>query len=203
MMLSMCQSKANLQRQTSLLKDSTTVVASFSLDRSPTRRTCLLFTFGTSVSGQITITGSLSGTPTTETLNISSSTFKNSIKSFDTVTLVEFDSTLVSSGTSFDIKSVGRNGIEQSMLTTVVSEYPAQFVRQRPSSTAFDVKKSGSVERNMPYVIFPYTSSFTPRDTDIVTNVTTNEKFFVVGDPLEEHYGMMKHYMVKLQRKEQ
>ena len=203
MMLSMCQSKINLQRQTSLLKDSTTVSSSITLDRTPVRKTCLLFNFGASVSGDITITGSLGGASITETLTVSSSTFKNSIKLYDTITTVEFDASIVSSGTTVEIKSVGRNGIEQSVLTTIISNYPAQFVRQRPSSTAFDVKLSGSVERNMPYVVIPYTSSFTPRDTDIITNVTTGENFFAVGDPLEEHYGMMKHYMVKLQRKEQ
>lgn len=203
MMLSMCQSKMNLQRQTSLLKDSSTVSSSITLDRDPIRKTCLSIEFSEKVSGSITVNGSLDGTAVIETLTVSNSSFKNTVKLYDTITSVEFDSTIVSTSSTFTIKSVGRNGEEQSVLTTIVSNYPVQFVRQRPSSTAYDVKISGSVERNMPYVIIPYTSSFTPRDTDIITNVTTSEVFFAVGDPLEEHYGSMRHYMVKLQRKEQ
>ena len=203
MMLSMCQSKINLQRQTSLLKDSSTVESSITLDRNPIRETCLLIEFGESVSGDITITGSLDSSAVSETITLSSRNFATSKKMIDTVTSIAFDSTIVSSGTTLQIKSVGRSGIEQAVLTTIVENYPAQFVRQRPSSTAFDVKKSGSIERNMPYVVIPYTSSFSPRDTDIITNVTTSEKFFAVGDPYEEHYGRMKHWLVKLQRKEE
>ena len=197
----MCQSKVNLQRQTSLLKDSATVTASFSLDRSPTRKTCLLFQFGAAVSGTITITGSLGGSSQSEVLTVSSSDFKNSIKTYDTITSIALNADIVSSGTTIVVKSIGRNGLEQAVLTTIISNWPAQFIRQK--SVAFDVKKSGSVEKNMPNVIIPYTTSFTPEDTDIITNVGTGEVFFIVGNPYEEHYGMMKHYICKLQRKEQ
>ena len=201
MILSMCQSKISLKRQTSLLKDSTTVVASFALDRSPTRKTCLLVEFAVAVTGTITISGSLDSSPVSETLSISSSTFKNSIKMYDSITSIALDATIVASGTTVTVKSIGRNGLEQAVETTIIASYPAQFIRQK--SVGFDVKISGSVEKNMPLVIIPYTSTFTPQDADLVTNSGTGEIFFVVGNPYEEHYGMMKHYILKLQRKEQ
>jgi hypothetical protein len=138
-----------------------------------------------------------------ETLSISSSKFKTSLKRYDSITSVELDSTIVASAANITIKSVGSGGLEQSILTTVIASYPAQFVRQRPSSSAFDIKTSGGVERNMPHVVVPYTSTFTPRISDIITNNYTSEKFFVSGDPFIEHYGSMKHWVIKLQRKEE
>lgn len=163
----------------------------------------MLVKFEASVSGVVTITGTLDGSAVSETLTLSSSKFKTSLKEYDAITSVACDATIVASGTNISIKSVGTGGIEQAILTTVISTYPAQFVKQRPSSSAFSVQVSGGVERNMPHAIIPYTTSFTPRVTDILINDYTQEKFFVSGDPFVEHYGLMKHWVVKLQRKEE
>jgi len=203
MITSVCQSKIKLQRETSLLLDSVAVSASTALDRSPARKTLLLIKFEDAVSGDITITGSLSGSSVSETLTLSSAKFKTSLKEYDTITSVACDATIVATATNITVKSVGTGGLEQAVLTTVIDSYPAQFVKQRPSSSAFSVQTAGGVERNMPHVIIPYTASFTPRVSDIITNNYTLEKFFVSGDPFVEHYGLMKHWVIKLQRKEE
>ena len=203
MITSVCQSRIKIQRETSLLLDSVSVSASMTLDRSPNRSTLLLVNFDSEVSGDITISGSLSGSSVSETLTISSSTFKTSLKKYDAVTSVDFDSSIVSSSSNVSIKSIGTGGIEQAVLTTVIASYPAQFVRQRPSSSAFSVNISGGVERNMPHVVVPFTTTFTPRVSDLITNNYTSEVFFVSGDPFIEHYGLMKHWVIKLQRKEE
>jgi hypothetical protein len=174
-----------------------------SLDRSPNRSTLLLINFDTSVTGSITIDGSLAGSSVSESLSITSSKFKTSLKRYDSITSITFDSDIVDSSANVSIKSIGTGGIEQAVLTTIIDSFPAQFVRQRPSSSAFSVNISGGVERNMPHVIIPFTSNFTPRVSDLITNNYTAEIFFVSGDPFVEHYGLMKHWVIKLQRKEE
>ena len=212
MLLSMCQSRVTIKRQTSELFDSQTASASISVSRNPNTKANVQVkitrsSFGTT--GDVTVTGTVlvyseanegSYTAVEEVLSFTGGQdIAVTVKEYSTVETVACSSAFVTAEVTIECMYVGLDGGSIDSRYSVISSYPAQFTR---SSGAFPVPRFGSYESEKTFILVPYSTSFSPQTADVVTNDTTSEKYLVVGDPLVEQVGISPHWRLVVSRDE-
>ena len=209
MLLSMCKSRISLTRQTGELFDSQVASASISVTRNPQiTATVQVNKSGTATAGTVTITGTIttydsstnepSSSAVTETLTMSQyQEVAITLKQFNTVSTVECSAGLVSAGVTIKCTYVGNDGGSIDSQYSVVTNYPAEFIRTNES---LSIPRSGSSEKERAIMLLPYDPSFSPEDADFVSNDFTSEKFFIEGVPLIEQIGISQHWRVIVAR---
>jgi hypothetical protein len=197
MLISICKSRVNITRRTNKAVSSTAVASSISITTTPKIACPINFIFSNSQTGVITVTGTLNGSPQTETINISSNKVVGGVKSFSSITTVALDSAIVSAGGTVLVKYIGSDGGSVSSETSVVTDYPIQIDRGKQD---FFVPESGSNPVENAKALLPYTENFTPQDGDILTiDNVSSEKFLVSGIPFIEQIGFMSYWHLQLQ----
>ena len=209
MLMSLCKSRVSIKRQTSELFDSQAAAASIAVSRTPdSNATVQVKKEGTATAGTVTITGTITeydanNTPSSSAVSdvLEMSAYQKigvTVKEYGAVSAVEFSAALVSAGVTVTCNYVGNDGGTIDSQYSVVTDYPAQFVRTK--TTNFPVERFGSFEKEKPELLIPYTTSFTPQPTDVVINDYTTEKFIVEGTPLIEQVGIDQYWRVSLAR---
>ena len=209
MLMSICQSRISLKRQTSELFTPVAASASIAVSRNPeTTATVQILKEGTATAGTFTITGTIteydsdnvpSSTAVSETLSLSAyQKIAVTLKEYDTVTSVACSAPLVSAGVTVTCNYVGNDGGSIESQYSVVTDFPAQFVRTK--SNQFPVERFGSFEKEKPELLIPYDTAFTPKPSDVVVNDFTGEKFIVEGSPLIQQVGIGQYWRIWLAR---
>ena len=207
MLMSLCQSRITIKRQTSELFASQVAEATISVSRNPdTTATVQVLKEGTATAGTLTVVGTLteydadnvpSDTAVSETLSLAAYQKRLvTVSGFDTVTSVACSAGLVSAGVTVTCNYIGNDGGSIDSQYSVVTDYPGQFVRSR--TTDLPVDRFGSFEKEKPDLLLPYTTSFTPQPTDVVINDFTTEKFIVEGTPLVEQVGISQYWRISV-----
>lgn len=209
MLLSMCKSLVTLKRQTSELFDDQVASASITVSRNPdSTATVQVNKSGTATAGTVTITGTItqydsstnepSSAAVEDTITLSQyQSVGISVKQFDTVTSVACSAALVSAGVTVSCAYVGTDGGSIESQYSVISSFPAQFIR---NNADLSDPISGSNEHERAIMLLPYDPSFSPKVTDVVTNDGTSEKYFIEGVPLIEQIGISQHWRVIVAR---
>ena len=120
----------------------------------------------------------------TDTISFSSSSLGITVKDFDTVTSIACDATLVSSGSTIEVKYFGKGGGSASSEYAVVSGWPCFINRPLGNSIStqdYRVDSFGSFQTEKPLIFMAYDESFTPAVSDFIVDADTNEKYFVLG----------------------
>ena len=199
MLISNCFNTINVVRQSNTTQSSTLVISSISITSQPKLSTALSFKFSQKCTGVISITGTLSGSSNTENVSISNNTIAQSMKKFDTISAIGFDSNLVSSGANVEIKYIGMGGSSVPIETSLISNFPINLSRKDSSIV---VDNEGSIQYELLTGLIPFTTQYTPKEFDLLTVNETNEKFIVTGAPRVEQVGINQHYICKLKRYE-
>lgn len=208
MLMSICQSRVTIKRQTSELFDSQVAAATIAVSRNPsTSSTVQVKKEGTATAGTFTITGTLveydvnnvpSSTAVSETLTLSAyQKISVTLNEYDTVTSVACSTGLVSAGVTVTCNYFGNDGGSIESQISITSDFPAQFVRKESS---FPVERFGSFEKEKPDLLIPYDTSFTPKVADVVINDFTSEKFMIDGTPLIQQVGIGQYWRISLAR---
>ena len=208
MLMSICQSRITIKRQTSELFDSQVAAATIAVSRNPsTSSTVQVKKEGTATAGTFTITGTLveydvnnvpSSTAVSETLTLSAyQKISVTLNEYDTVTSVACSAGLVSAGVTVTCNYFGNDGGSIESQISITSDFPAQFVRKESS---FPVERFGSFEKEKPDLLIPYDTSFTPKVADVVINDFTSEKFMIDGTPLIQQVGIGQYWRISLAR---
>jgi len=199
MILSMCFTTAKVIRQSNTSVSETTVSSTITVSSQPQVRTAVTLIFAIRVTGNATITGTLSGVSQIEIISISANKIGQTIKQFDTITKVDLSSGIVSTGTTFKVKYAGTSGTSVPILTDVIDNWPIRISRGK---SYIKVDMDGSTEMEKCSAILPYDTLWTPKEFDIITIKETSEKFIVVGAPEMEQVGINQHWNVYLSRYE-
>lgn len=184
MIFSMCQNIILLQRRSSIVLEGQTPAASISVTAQPQSQCVVQLNLSANSSGSITVNGSLGGVSKTETLTYSSSRFGCTALQFDTLTTIECDSDIISSGSTLDIKYMGLGGGSIEILSTVVDNYPVNITRTGSQTIHAADQRSdtyGSFIKEGPFVHIPYSENFYPKVNDLMTEKFTNEVFSIRG----------------------
>ena len=208
MLMSICQSRITIKRQTSELFDSQVATSSITVSRNPnTTSTVQVKKEGTATAGTFTITGTIteydsdnvpSSTAVSDTLSLSAyQKLAITVKEYDVVTSVACSAALVSAGVTVTCNYVGNDGGSIESQTSIVTDFPAQFVRK---DSSFPVERFGSFAKEKPDLLIPYDTSFTPEIADVVINDFTSEKFLIEGRPLIQQIGIGQYWRISLAR---
>ena len=206
MLMSICQSRVTIKRQTSELFDSQVAASSITVSRNPnTTATVQVKKEGTATAGTFTITGTIveydanntpSSTAVSETLSLSAyQKLAVTLKQYDTVTTVDCSADLVTAGVTVICNYFGNDGGSIESQTSIVTDFPAQFVRK---DSSFPVERFGSFSKEKPDLLIPYDTSFTPEIADVVINDFTSEKFLIEGTPLIQQIGIGQYWRISL-----
>lgn len=199
MLISNCFNTVSVVRQSNTTQSSTSVVSTITISSQPSIQTALSFKFSARCSGVITISGTVSGSSTTEDITISNNTICQSMKKFSNITTIAFDANLVSSGTNVIIKYINMGGSSVPTSSTEVSNFPINLSR---SKSELIIDKDGSVQHEIMKGLLPYTNEYSPKEFDILTIDQTSESFIVVGKPIFQQVGINTHWVCNLKRYE-
>ena len=199
MLISLCQSLVSISRRTNQASAVVAVTSTIPISVNPELNCPLNFVFSVSQTGEITITGTLNGSPQTETVSVSSNKIGSGIKLFSTVTSVALDAAIVSGGGTVKIKFIGKDGGSVASNSTVASDYPLRVNRGNENLL---VPQSGSNPVEKASALLPYTEVFDPKEGDIITLNQTGVQFLVTGNPFIEQVGFNSYWMLNLQKYE-
>ena len=197
MLISICQSLANIDRRSNTLLASTTVVSSISTIATPKINSCIILKFSNSQSGVITITGTLDGSSSSETLTISGSKIAAGIKSFSSLVSIALDSAIVSTGGTVEAKFAGKDGGSIFTTTRVATAYPVRISR---GGANLSVPISGTTETEKTKALLPYTEVFNPQEGDLLSLIEMPTQYIVVGAPFIEMVGFNSYWVCNLER---
>ena len=208
MLMSICKSRITIKRQTSELFDSQAAASSIAVSRNPnTTATVQVKKEGTATAGTFTVTGTLteydsdnipSSTAVSETLSLTAyQKIAVTIKQYDTVSSVDCSADLVTAGVTVTCNYFGNDGGSIESQTSIVTDFPAQFVRK---DSSFPVENFGSFEKENLHLLIPYDTAFTPEVADVVINDFTSEKFMIQGSPLIQQVGIGQYWRISIAR---
>lgn len=208
MLMSVCKSRITIQRQTSELFTPQAAAVSISVSRTPAFNATVQVERTGNTAGIFTITGTItqydannepSSVSVTDTLSFSEyQKVGVTVKEFTVISSVACSAPLVSAGSVVTCTFVGNDGGTIFNKYSVISDYPAQFVRTKQTNLPID--RLGSFEKEKPDLLVPYTTTFAPQPTDVVVNDFTGEKFIIEGSPLIEQVGIDQYWRLSLAR---
>lgn len=187
-----------LRRATSYILDSVTPAATLTPDRQPSAASRILVHVTGSPSGNVTITGTVSGVTDTEVLSWSGSAgVRVSIKTFSAVT--GFTSTLTG-GTAIYAQAVGAGGQpEANKLTDLATGQPVSLVQK--NQPGWKGLAAGHETTADAVCKVPYTDLYTPKVGDLITT-DTSETYEVIAVHLRGGGLRPGTWIVVLQRRE-
>jgi hypothetical protein len=204
MITSICHNTVKVTRQSNKASDSVTVDGSnpslsIGASSQPERATALSFKFSDRVTGSITISGSLNGSSQTEEVSISNNKISASMKRFDQVDTIAFDSSITDDSPSVTVKYLDLSGSAIPIENVVIDGFPINLSRKKSSLV---IDREGSNQYEVIVGIIPYTEQWTPREFDLFLIKETTEQFLVVGVPRIEQIGINMHWSCNLKRYE-
>ncbi len=159
-----------IKRATSYVLDSVAIAATLTPDRQPSSASRLLLYASGSPSGNVTITGTVSGVSDTEVLSWSGTAgARVSVKTFSAVT--SLTSTLTG-GTTIYAQAVGAGGQpEANKLTDIVTGLPVSLVmKNQPGWKGLAPGHEATADA---VCKVPYTDLYTPKVGDLITTDTS------------------------------
>lgn len=159
-----------LKRATSYVLDSVTISASLSPSRQPSSASRLLVHASGSPTGNVTVTGTVSGVTDTEVLSWSGTAGgRVTVKTFSAVT--SFTSSLTG-GTSIYAQAVGAGGQpEANKLTDILSGFPASLIQK--NQPGWKGLAAGHEETADAVAKLAYLDIYTPAEGDLLTTDTS------------------------------
>lgn len=200
MLWAMCKSRIKVIRNTDVVV-SEAAASSISITRQPSIDTTVQITLSENSSGTVTINGSLNGSSQTSTLTFSSNRVDVSFKEFDTLTTIECDSTLVSSGVTVTAKYVTGGGGNTTSQYTVVDNWPASLHRAKPyGQVNYIASDAGVNEIERGFLMTPFVDTWSPRTGDVIVLIETQKQFLVEGIALIQDAGSMQYWEIFLNK---
>lgn len=159
-----------LRRATSYVLDSVTISASLSPSRQPSSASRLLVHASGSPTGNVTVTGTVSGVTDTEVLSWSGTAGgRVTVKTFSAVT--SFTSSLTG-GTSIYAQAVGAGGQpEANKLTDILAGFPASLIQK--NQPGWKGLAAGHEETADAVAKLAYLDIYTPAEGDLFTTDTS------------------------------
>lgn len=159
-----------LKRATSYVLDSVTISASLSPSRQPSSASRLLVHASGSPTGNVTVTGTVSGVTDTEVLSWSGTAGgRVTVKTFSAVT--SFTSSLTG-GTSIYAQAVGAGGQpEANKLTDILAGFPASLIQK--NQPGWKGLAAGHEETADAVAKLAYLDIYTPAEGDLFTTDTS------------------------------
>ena len=183
-MMSVLRNRVDITRQTQLLFAVQVAASSIPVTRTPSNSSVVQVKLNQASTGVLTVNGTKNLSGITDTISFSSSSLGITVKDFDTVTSIACDATLVSSGSTIEVKYFGKGGGSASSEYAVVSGWPCFINRPLGNSIStqdYRVDSFGSFQTEKPLIFMAYDESFTPAVSDFIVDADTNEKYFVLG----------------------
>jgi len=200
MLWSVCKSRIKVIRNTDEVVNET-ASSSITITRQPSIDTTLQVTLSGNATGTITVNGSLNGSTQTSTLTFTSSSVDVTFKEFDTLTTIECDSDLVSSGVTVVAKYITNDGGNTTSQYTVVDDWPASFHRAKPyGQVNYIASDAGVNEIERGFLMTPYVDTWEPRTGDVILLKETSKQFLVEGVALIQNPGTMQHWEIFLNK---
>ncbi len=200
MISSLSLSQITVKRKTPAIVSDQSVALNTVVSVSAEGSATIVLVFSSGVSGEVTLTGTYNSSSQSETVLVSSNTVVMSAKQFDTLTSIAMDSSIVATGYTFSAKLSGSDGGVATSLSTIVSAWPMRIVRGKPKWDASE--PMGSIEVEKFYALVEYDETWAPKTGDIFINDNTAEDYLVVGLPTFEGIGYMKHWNIRLVRRQ-
>ena len=159
-----------LKRATSYVLDSVTISASLSPSRQPSSASRLLVHASGSPTGNVTVTGTVSGVTDTEVLSWSGTAGgRVTVKTFSAVT--SFTSSLTG-GTSIYAQAVGAGGQpEANKLTDILAGFPASLIQK--NQPGWRGLAAGHEDSADAVAKLAYLDIYTPAEGDLLTTDTS------------------------------
>lgn len=198
----------SVYRRTAFVVDASLAAASMDYDRAPAKAAFVVVSVsgGTDNTGTVTVHGTVSGAPDSETLTFTGAGFKQTTKLFDSL---DASPTLTTTGLAGEAtvptvsaKAVGSNGHPHHAALLLVSGWPARFDKARG---AWPNPVAGVAEIEKTRIYVDYTTTWSPREGDVLVDETSSEEFLVVGHP-ELHGGgsaIPHHWEFEVRRRNQ
>ena len=184
MMMSILRNRIDITRQTQLLFSVQTAASSIVVARNPSSSSVVQVKLNQSSTGVLTVTGTENSVSVIDSISFASSSLGITVKTFDTVTSISCDATIVASGPTVEAKYFGKDGGSASSQYSVVSGWPCFINRPLGNSIStqdYRVDYFGSFQAEKPLIFMAYDESFTPKVSDFIVDVDTSEKFFILG----------------------
>ena len=203
MLNSICFNTITVVRQSNKAQDQVQVPEAGSptltISNQPKIATSLSFVFSERSTGSVTINGFLDGNAQTETVSISDNKICQSMKQFDQIDTIDFDSGLTTPRPFVKIKYIGMAGSSVPVETSLIDGYPINLSRK---SAKLIIDEEGSIQSEMITGMIPYSDQWTPKEFDLFTIKETSEQFVVVGVPTINQIGINTHWVCNLKRYE-
>lgn len=153
----------------------------------------------------VTVVGTKDGSAQSTALTFSSGKIATTFKTFDTVTSIDCDSDIISSGVTVSAEYRGPDGGPAFTQSTVISDFPAAMTRAKPTGQVmFMSSQLGSNEMEKANLIVPYTDAWTPQTGDtIVIDQRSSVEFMVIGFALVENPRLNQHWEIYMSKRSQ
>lgn len=191
-------------RRTAYVLDPRTAAASMAVTAQPIRAALVevVVSGGTSGTGTVTISGTVDGSPGTETLTFAGPGRKATTKRF--TALDPITSTGLADEASvptISASAVGADGGRLDQSNVVVTGWP---MRKDAGTASWPAPTQGSVESEITRFYMDFTTAWTPRDGDIFLDTRTGEQWQVIGHPAQHGGGIRSpmHYEIRVKRRQ-
>lgn len=197
--------RVSLYRRTSAIVDEAAATSTLTVARQPIRESVLLVRVsgGSSNTGSVTVSGTSSGSSTSETLSFSGAGAKQTVKRWTAISSIT-TSGLADEGTvpTISVEARSPGGEHQFATRALVTEYPATFSRLRARWTGaiHGVESVGAST-----LLLPYAETFEPLPNDVVVDLTTGDEYVVRDVDLLRAGGRVcrvSHWEVEVDRRD-
>jgi len=197
MLAALCNCTVTVTRSTAYVVDSRATAASITPDRQPTRKACMQVALAGSVSGTVTISGTVEGVSDTETLTFSAAGTKVTVKQFSAVSGVT--ASLTGSGT-ISVMAVGPGGQPQAGGYTIRAGLPAS--RNLRGFPRWPTPIPGSKRKEEATIRLQYEDTWEPRQGDLVVVDGTTEVYEVQGRPRSAGNFIPDHWVLNCEMRQ-
>jgi hypothetical protein len=191
-------------RRTAFVLDAAAAVASPAISRQPAKPALVevLVEGGAAGTGTVVVSGTVNGSPESETLTFVGPARKVTTKRFSA--LSSFATTGLANESpppTLSARAVGGDGGSIDRDVLVVSAWP---MRKDAGAPSWPAPVQGSAEQELTYFYVDYTTIWTPREGDVFVDDRTSEQWQVVGHPAQHGGGLRTphHHEIRVRRRE-
>jgi hypothetical protein len=192
--------RITVYRRSPYVLDPVAVAPALAPSRQPARESCIEITTSGGAAGTVTVSGTVSGLPDSETLVLNAGGDQRATGLV--FTSVSGIATAGLAGATVSAQAVGRDGSRNhSVSAVVVTGWPMRMDR---GSVRWPSPTFGSSQMEDTVFYLDWSPAWEPREGDVFVDDRTGQQFFVLGPPTQHGGGstIPHHLEIRVQRRE-
>lgn len=194
---------ATIYRRTGLVLDSAMLSASDAGDRSPADAYVVeveLQLSGAGAAGSVTVSGTSSGSPASQSLTFGSAGRQTTTKFFDAGTAVSFTTSGFTGTWTISARALHRDGSPIAIRYALLTGCPMRLKRARGS---WELPRDGSAQKERAKMFVDYGAPWSPREGDEAVDESSGERWRVEAVPIHDAFSAPHHLELVVARAEQ